>query len=354
VKRQIGKSDFSFITKELNHYEETGLITTGQKDSIVNIYIVKGELNFVRIVVTIGAILVGLGVLSFIASNWGGMTKLVKLSLIFGIFIGVNAISFNLQSYPKTARSLIYLGTLVYGAGIFLIGQMFNFGGTYSTAFLLWSMGIIPMAFQQRDKYLLLFANVLFLIYLNASLSEGFPYVSIIGIPALYLALNYFGRPKLLLFFANVSALNLIGYLGFRNEIVGLYIAGGFFIIGLLMFTIRHKLHFDIFKLQGNIVFGISGIVLTLPHMWTRVSNSYQTEASTIFAIAFMILLFALIRKGSLISLLFVCLTIFRYYVDTFEFLPKSLFFMVGGLLLLGFGFYFERLRRTQKGGISL
>ena len=184
MKREINNTDYSLISRELNHYEDSGLLTSDQRDSILSIYTVtgsgtlKGGLNFIRIVVSIGALLVGLGVLSFIASNWDGMSKLFKLILIFGLFGVVNLLGYKLQdNYPKTGRSLIYLGTLVYGAGIFLIGQMFNFGGQFSTAFLLWSVGIVPIALQQRDKYLMLFANLLFLVYLNASLNQSFPYL---------------------------------------------------------------------------------------------------------------------------------------------------------------------------------
>lgn len=355
MKREVSSSDLALISRELDHYEKTSLITREQKESILQIYKIKGGLNFIKIVVTIGAILLGLGILSFIAANWDGMSKLVKLVLIFGTFIGVNFTGFKLQeSLPKTGRSLLYLGTLIYGAGIFLIGQMFNFGGNFSAAFLLWSLGILPMALQQKDKYLLLFANILFIIYMNASLEQPFPYPVLLGIPALYLAVYYFDRSKLLLFFANITVLNFIWFIGFRYEVSGVYIAAAFFIIGLLMYGVRHKVHLEIFKLQGNIVFGIAGIVLTIPYFWEGITTIYNQQASTVFAVAFLILLFYLIRNGSLISLLFVCLTIFRYYIDTFEFLPKSLFFMAGGLLLLGFGFYFERLRKKQKGGIPL
>ncbi|MFZ3101174.1 MAG: DUF2157 domain-containing protein [Desulfitobacteriaceae bacterium] len=342
------------LTKELNYHESSELITSEQKESILNLYDIKGGLNFIRVVVTIGAILVGLGILSFIASNWDGMSKLLKLGVIFGVFGGANFVAYKLsEDYPKTGLSLIYLGALVYGAGIFLIGQMFNFGGDFYTAFLLWSVGIVPLALQQKDKYLMLFANILFGIYLNASLNQAFPYLAWPGVPALYLAYNYFDRSRLILFFANLTALNFILYLTLYYEVNGLYIALIFFILGLLMYAIKHNLKSEIFRLQGNILFGITGVILTIPDLWSILIRAHATQVtiSTVFAIAFVGLLFLLIKKGSLLSLLFICVTIFRYYTDTFAFLPKSLFFIVGGLLLIGFGFYFERMRKIQKGG---
>ena len=353
MKRQITQTNLSLVSKELEHYESNGLITGEQKESILEIYEIKGGLNFIRVVVTIGALLVGLGILSFIASNWDGISHLVKLLIIFGVFGAVNLAGYMLsENNPKTGRSFIYLGTLVYGAGIFLIGQMYNFGGEFPTAFLLWSLGVLPIAFQLKDKYLMLFANLLFGVYLYGSFDLGFPYAGWIGVPVVYLAYHYFEKSRLLLFFANLTALSFILQITLRYEIKGLYVALLFFVIGLVMYGVKHSLEFDIFQLQGNILLGVTGVILTMPDLWDIVVSGQSTRlVSILFAIAFVALLFVFIKKGSLISLIFVCVTIFRYYTDTFAFLPKSLFFIVGGLLLLGFGFYFERMMKKAKGG---
>lgn len=355
MKRQISKGNFSLVSKELDHFESNGLITGEQKTGILEIYEIKGGLNFIRVVVTIGAILVGLGILSFIASNWDGISHLVKLLIIFGVFAGVNFAGYMLsENNPKTGRSLIYLGTLVYGAGIFLIGQMYNFGGEFPTAFLLWSLGVLPMAFQLKEKYLMLFANILFGVYLFGSFNQGFPYAGWVGVPVVYVALNYFDKSRLLLFFANLTALSFIFLITIRYEVEGLYVALLFFFIGLVMYWVKHNFEPDIFRVQGNILFGVTGVILTIPGIWdVLVSVQSARLVSILFALAFVVLLFMLIRKGSLISLIFVCVTIFRYYTDTFAFLPKSLFFIVGGLLLLAFGYYFERMMKTKGGTLA-
>jgi len=355
MKRLIGQANLSIVSRELEHYESNDLISAEQKNSILQIYEIKGGLNFIRVVVTIGALLVGLGILSFIASNWDGISNLVKLFIIFGVFGGVNLAGYMLsENNPKTGRSFIYLGTLVYGAGIFLIGQMYNFGGDFATAFLLWSLGVLPLAFQLKDKYLMLFANILFGVYLYGSFDMSFPYMGWVGVPVAYLAFNYFDKSRLLLFFANLTTLSFILLITLRYEVKGLYVLLLFFGIGLAMYGVKHTLKHDIFQLQGNILLGVTGVILTIPELWIVVVSASSTRLiSLLFALAFVALLFFFIRKGSLISLLFVCVTIFRYYTDTFAFLPKSLFFIVGGLLLLGFGFYFERMVKTSKGGTS-
>ncbi|MCB8818505.1 DUF2157 domain-containing protein [Desulfosporosinus shakirovi] len=351
MKRQITNTNFSLVSKELDYFESSGLITGEQKTGILETYEIKGGLNFIQVVVTIGAILVGLGVLSFIASNWDGISHFIKLLIIFGAFCGVNLAGYMLtENNPRTGRSLIYLGTLVYGAGIFLIGQMYNFGGDFPTAFLLWSIGVLPLAFQLKDKYLMLLANCLFGVYLLGSFDQGFPYAGWAGVPITYLAFYYFNKSRLLLFFANLTSLSFIFQIALRYEAEGLHVALLFFFIGLVMYGAQHNFEQDIFKVQGNILFGVTGVILTFPDIWDVLVNVQSTRlVSILFALAFVAVLFFLIRKGNLISLIFVCITIFRYYTDTIAFLPKSLFFVVGGLLLLAFGFYFERMK--TKGG---
>ncbi|XJZ27804.1 DUF2157 domain-containing protein [Bacillota bacterium Lsc_1132] len=66
----------------------------------------------------VGSILVGAGILSFIASDWAEIGKPIKFLLIIGLYIVCNFAGFKLEQHdPKTSKSLYYLGILVFGAG---------------------------------------------------------------------------------------------------------------------------------------------------------------------------------------------------------------------------------------------
>lgn len=111
----------------------------------------------IRIILTIGAILVGAGIFSFIAANWTGMTKTSKISTIFiSMIVSYGAGWYFKEKLKllKTGETLILLGSIIYGAGIFLIGQMFNIRSNWPDAFLLWMIGTIAMAFAV-ESYLL-------------------------------------------------------------------------------------------------------------------------------------------------------------------------------------------------------
>lgn len=104
----------------------------------------------IRIIVTIGAVLVGAGIFSFIAANWLEMTKPIKIGIILISMIVSYGAGWYLKEkseLQKTGNALILLGSIIYGAGIFLVAQMFNIRANWPDGFILWMIGTIAMAF---------------------------------------------------------------------------------------------------------------------------------------------------------------------------------------------------------------
>ncbi len=104
----------------------------------------------IRIIVTIGAILVGAGIFSFIAANWQEMSKPVKIGVILISMLVSYGIGWYLKeklNLEKTGSALFLLGTIIYGAGIFLVAQMFHTRANWPDGFILWMFGAIAIAF---------------------------------------------------------------------------------------------------------------------------------------------------------------------------------------------------------------
>lgn len=104
----------------------------------------------IRSLVTMGALLVGAGVFSFIAANWEGMTKPVKVAVIVVSMLTVYAAGWHLREKSNLVRSgeaLFLLGSLIYGAGIFLVAQMFQVRANWPDGFVVWMLGCLAMAF---------------------------------------------------------------------------------------------------------------------------------------------------------------------------------------------------------------
>ncbi|MCY6484138.1 DUF2157 domain-containing protein [Clostridium aestuarii] len=356
MKRPLSKSNYKFILKELMYQREKEIITEEQFNRIVNSYEEVSSVNFIRILVTIGAILIGLGILSFVASNWDYISKISKIIIIISV-LGISMFtSFKLESsYEKTSKALLYLSALIYGSGIFLIGQIFNYGGEFTTAFLLWAVGILAISLIMKEKILFMFSHVLLIIYINGNFRENIIIYPLILISIFYIGNKYFNHDKFITFLNNAATLNFILYLLDYMNLNNSYRVIIFLLIGLGMYYIKHNLNLSIFKLQGLILIGINGVVLTYKYVWQELPfiNSGSVIA-VVFGILLLIYLLSLVRKGLLIPLVFICILILRYYFDTlYNFMPKSLFFVVGGLILLGFGYYFEKLRKSLGGELD-
>lgn len=101
-------------------------------------------------VVTLGAISIGLGVFSFIAANWDGMGDLAKVVILLVSMIvayGLGWAAEHRAKLPKTAGALYFLGTLIYGGGIFLVAQIYNIQANWPDGFLLWILGALIVGF---------------------------------------------------------------------------------------------------------------------------------------------------------------------------------------------------------------
>jgi uncharacterized membrane protein len=116
-----------------------------------------------------GAIVVGLGVILLFAYNWADIPKFGKLALIFGALIGAHFGGIRLLArpgwQPKLGEAITALGTMFYGAGIWLVAQIYNIDEHYPNGFLFWALGALAMAWAIRSTANGLMAVVLLTIW---------------------------------------------------------------------------------------------------------------------------------------------------------------------------------------------
>jgi len=78
----------------------------------------------------IGALAVGFGVIRFVAPNWDGMSHASRLALLTLSVAASYAAGFHFRdragSRPRVGEALYLLGVLLFGASLFLVGQMYN------------------------------------------------------------------------------------------------------------------------------------------------------------------------------------------------------------------------------------
>lgn len=358
-KRKISKNNYRFMEHELDFMEKEGELSAQQKSSFLSRYEIVNGVSFIRVLLTVGAFLIGIGVLSFVASNWSKIDDLFKFLLILSAIIGVNMLGFRLErTQPKTARTMHYIGVLFFGAGIFLIGQMFNLGGEFQQAFLLWAVGIIPIGYVLRDRVVLGFSGMNLIIYGFGFADSGLlnlPYATLVLFPLLYWMNRKLGYSKGLTFVLNIVGIQFLVLLVMKTmdsmyfesyiyQILVVFLIG----IAMLYLPVAEAIR-DVFRVQGHFIHGLTGIIMTIPEVWGDFQNI--APVSVIFSIVYFIFILFLINRGSLFSIVLLFVLILRFYIDlSLDFMPKSLVFIIGGVILVSFGYLFERRRR--KGGM--
>lgn len=353
MKRKLNKPLYRFMMKEFESHKNRGIINEQQQNDMMAFYEEGYGISFIRVIVTVGAVLLGLGVILFIASNWDEMSRFLKVMIVLTGIAASFFTSYKLEkNYPKTSEAFLYLSNLLFGAGIFLIQQIFNISDHNFLSFFMWAVGTTFMALLFKKTLLFVFAQFLTMLYILAGFDDFVLFQGIALIISFFYINKFFRFQKFNTFTTTGLALLHLLYVLFYYEVDGIYNSFIYLGIGLAMYYIKHNLNRDVFKLIGLISIGIGGFALSFKYLWEQLPfiNNGNVYSIT-FGIVFIIYLLSLVEKRQIIPLIFTCAMIIRYYFDQlYDFLPKSLFFIIGGAIILGFGFYIERFR---KGGFE-
>ncbi|MDR2528027.1 MAG: DUF2157 domain-containing protein [Synergistaceae bacterium] len=385
--RPIRKKEQAFLTRELGYWQQINLVGEKQAAAISGLYEPAKE-RFLQVFMALGALLVGLGVLSAVAANWEILGRAVKVSLIVGGYVLAMAAAYGFElSYPYTSRAFLLLGSFLYGGSIFLIAQIFHEGGHISTALFWWMAGIAPACLLFRDRVQLLLFQGISLIYFHwfyrswwwflsyndsgffysfssflLSLVSPYPLIILAGLWVLWLRLG--DRWDVGLHVNIFVTLNWLGIHASRylRDVTALWLL--LFVIGLILSLVPLGRLKDSLEDWGLTLTGVFGVVLSFPETWrwsrilrnsdildtwSRSADLYRALAVTAAVLTVLALLWN-VNKGSLRATVYFCLFILRYYFDVFyDFMDKALFFTAGGLLLMTMGFWFQRIRKKRK-----
>jgi uncharacterized membrane protein len=150
------------LRQEAQHWETDGLISPTQFQQLAERYqfdrldtIAKNR--FTLILIGMGCILIGLGVITFVAANWQEIPREIRVALLISLFIGVNFAGFALwrdrsrdQWQQRLGQGLLLLGGIILGANMALMAQMFHMGGSPYGLYLTWGIGVLAMSYSLR------------------------------------------------------------------------------------------------------------------------------------------------------------------------------------------------------------
>ncbi|MEG3863631.1 DUF2157 domain-containing protein [Microcoleus sp. herbarium12] len=126
--------------------------------------------RFLSILMSLGGILLGIGVITFVAANWQIWSREFRVAMLLSLFVAINAAGFYLWRVPPSqnknlnqnilplikgrnqllGEGFLLLGSLILGANMALMAQMFHIGGSASGLFLVWGIGVLGMAYSLR------------------------------------------------------------------------------------------------------------------------------------------------------------------------------------------------------------
>ncbi len=176
------------LSTEIAQWEHEGLVRPDQAQTLRARYgLLAGEtpktLHRSRIVYflsLLGAVLVGVGVILLIGANWQAIPRWARIALLIVSTAAAYQtgywMAFQSKRYPKLGMALLLLGSVLWGASIFLISQTYQLvgeggGAGERTATLYWFLGVLPLAYVLLSQLHLALSLVIGAVWLGMTLS---------------------------------------------------------------------------------------------------------------------------------------------------------------------------------------
>jgi uncharacterized membrane protein len=340
--------------------------------------------KFVTAVSTVGAVLLGVGAILFIASNWRELSSIVKMALLLGATAAAYAsgyyLKYEFRELPRIGGALMFLGALLFGATVMLTAQIYHVNANDHALVLIWLIGILPLVFAMRTYPTAILGAALLMLWVGLFATSRSRFFGIDNLPYWYV----------------VSGLALFGiggllYLGDGLEKVARawrLVALKVSMFSLFLLTFRWLVEHgrtafmdNGYELTRVLVIAVLAILAIGLDSLLRKEESPRLESYTGIGIAAFMMLFLLyplptIAYVIVFNLLFAALTLLfiwsgyargdirivnmgvfwlaafliaRYFDWFWGLLDRALFFLVGGLILVIGGIVLEKQRRHIK-----
>ncbi|TGE27536.1 DUF2157 domain-containing protein [Hymenobacter metallicola] len=376
-----------------------GIITPEQHQQLLALYPNEGKV--VGLLPLLGSLLVGLSALSVVAANWQGLPEWLRLLLLLGSMGGAYAGGeyFLARRNESLGMGLIGLGLILFGCGIILTSQMYQLIGYDATGLLAWALAGTALTYLYHSRFLFI------LMACIGGIVQGYSTGQLGGFSYFTAALTVFGlgyywwrRPDALLGTVLATGLLwqaglLIGHLHakitwFFIPAMLIYAVGDWQadrsagralqappIVAAFLFTLGLALYGEADTYAGMLrppflayigalllVFGLSvagkyqrGRVSSATD-WLLLLPGFYLHGGLALAIATLVVLYAYsgtvlwrahqennADRVTLGTVLFIVTTMVAYFKLTWAFMDKSLFFLLGGALLLSLSWYLRR-----------
>jgi uncharacterized membrane protein len=386
--------------KQIEKWIEKGIITQGQSMQIIEDLRQsrkeRSSSRFITAISTIGALLLGVGVILFMASNWEKISDIIKIILLLTSTLGAYGsgyfFCYQRQNFPKVGAALIFLSSLLFGATLFLIAQMYHSEANAHWLILIWMLGVIPVIYVLESIPNAVLASLLFFVWVwlyffgwgsdfffSSRNLEFFPIFYLISGVAFFAL----GSAHSIFIFGYQKVARVYRLTGLQVTLFSL------FLLSFEAFSKISKHRLDdwndmpkkimISLIIGTIialVFSAIGIFNSLKSQEKKYLEGALSTAASVLGLIFFLspsstviypIIFNLFLAGTVIAMLWEgykredmkivnlgmfwleILIIARYFDFFWDLLPRSAFFIAGGAILIGASFILEKKRRQLK-----
>jgi len=151
------------LSEDLPRWQQNGWVTPQGQVAILNaLDSQRSSFGLATVIGILGGLLIGIGVIAFVAANWQEMPRLLRfftLLLAMALAYGVGAV-LRAQKLVAFSEAAVLVAGLIFAAAIALIGQTYHLAGDFSGAVLLWEVGTLAAALLIRSPVLAVLALV--------------------------------------------------------------------------------------------------------------------------------------------------------------------------------------------------
>jgi len=141
------------VKADLDRWIAAGHVAQDKRDAILATLPATRRLDAATALAWVGGVLLGIAVISFVAANWDGLSRIARFGLLlalFAAFAGAGAWAAG-KERPILCNILLTIAALVFAASVGLTGQIFDIAGDPRAAFYIAGVAAFALALAGRS-----------------------------------------------------------------------------------------------------------------------------------------------------------------------------------------------------------
>jgi len=124
------------VTEDLDRWIASDLVAADHREAILASIPEGRRLDAASAMAWVGALMLGVALIAFVAANWDGLPRLARFALVLAVFVAAAGLAAWLapRGRPRVVDGLLTFAAVAFAAAIGLTGQIFDIAGDPRTA----------------------------------------------------------------------------------------------------------------------------------------------------------------------------------------------------------------------------